>query len=111
MPLRACQCHGTGDECDVGATAVALLGDVESHLSAREIAYEPHRVDALVGWSGGDDDTLAAQWRCRLLAVEEPVEGVDDDAGLLHTPFPLESGGEESRFRLDDMVAVGAQGV
>ena len=103
------QCHGTGDKGNLRATPEALLGEVEAHLSAGVVADETHGVYLLVGRPCGDKDALAAERpRLRRFLIEETVEDVDNSLRLLHTALALQSGGQEPRLRLDDMVAIGA---
>ena len=103
---RRLQCRGAADENDLRAASDGGFGQGISHLAAGTVADEAHRIDRLVGWSGGDENGLAFQV---LLDAQHGERGFDDLFGFGETSGADHAAREISAAGFDDVHSALAQ--
>ena len=78
---------------DLGTAALRGGRDRGAHLAGAAVADEPHRIDRLVGRTGGDDDLLARE----ILRRQHVRRGLGDVGGLREPARPGPAGTRGSR--------------
>ena len=85
---------GTGHERDVGAAPARFIGQRKTHAAARPVADVPHRIDVLVGRTGGDQHLLRRPAQTVARAGREPAStrsaAATMSAGSASRPFPTQ---------------------